>query len=678
MAYKVSLPKKASDLEKVAETLVRRGTEQRNIQAVKWWIVHWYMRGARNFTELNYQDGTVQVSYMDESGTLQFQYEDILSKYQSQLGRLIGIDLAPTVSKLGISLDGLRKSSIAQVVLDEAFPTEKVRQLERRIWPMLLQYGTVGLVLWVEDAETFDIEVVPPWELIPIPVDIADASSRRGIIRTRRVPLDSVKTLSGAPSPGSKIYNEMKKTDIPIGLMPNPADDKFAGTFSSPPVDGTFKTSTAYPSGSKQKDDKTDTKTVELWEVWTETTDGYLAEYAVFAGGKLVSRYDHSRSKIHMPIYTATDIEVGGFYGRSFVDMLIPMNTEMEYTIGKIFQNIQDYDLYGIIVEPTTTGMPAEIFRGADGLKRARYEPDYTAPEHKPYNMAPIKPGNLFTEVLKVGMTLSDKLANQPTDLMSGDAPGRVDSSAGLGFLYEVSSIPLSPSAKSVAGATSGCYRAMLGLIRNMWDATRTVSISMLDDALAGVVLDPNTGAVQLANNAIPHPDEVRLTVGSEMPKSVQQQKAELKEALQMQAITMTEYRIKARKQGLDLPVGNEAEWQNYRRAMLENLVLFGNGKEPGPVIVSDTDMHQVHLMVLDGFMARPEFYLAEPTVRNKFVEHRHAHLAGLGQLPEGMPYPEQAAEEEDGMMKQLEQMMGQEGGGMNPEQMDMPMEPMM
>lgn len=672
MAYVLELPKKVSDLEKVVSTLVRRGTEQRNIQAVRWWIAHWYMRGARNFTELNYQNGTVEVSYMDDSGTLQFQYEDILSKYQTQLGRLIGINLAPTVSKLGISLDGMRKSSIAQVVLDEAFPPEKARALERRIWPMLLQYGTVGLVLWVEDVDTFDIEVVPPWELIPIPVDIADTSSRRGLMRTRKVPLEWVKSLGGAPTSGSKVYKEMDKVKVPTGIIDSPADSRFSGSFSSTPADGMFKTTTDYPQGSRKAKDKTDTEMVDLWEVWTETTDGYLAEYAIFAGGKLVSRYDHKNNRMHMPIQIATDIQVGGFYGRSFVDLLIPLNTEMEYTIGKVFQNIQDYDLYGIMMEPTTSGVPQEIYRGADGLKRARYEPDYTAPDHKPYNIAPIKPGNLFTEVLKVGMTLTDRLANQPTELMSGGAPGRVDSSAGLGFLYEVSSVPLSPSAKSVSGAVSGCYRAMLGLIRNMWDDTRVVSITMLDDALAGVILDPGTGEVKLADNAIPHPDEVRIAVNSEMPKSIQQQKAELSEALKMEIITPTEYRIMARKQGLDLPVGNEPEWQNYRRAMLENLILFGNGSESGPVIVSDTDMHQMHLMVLDPFIARPEFYLADKGVRNKFMQHRQAHLAGLGILPEGMPYPDQAGEEEDMMMRQMQQMQNQQGGQMPPEMQGM------
>ena len=50
---------------------------------------------------------------------------------------------------------------------------------------------------------------------------------------------------------------------------------------------------------------------------------------------------------------------------------------------------------------------------------------------------------------------------------------------------------------------------------------------------------------------------------------------------------------------------------------------------------------------------------MADVTVREAFVSHRDAHLGAMGQLPDGMPYEEEAAEgamnEEDGGM----------GGGM-------------
>jgi len=658
MGYRIFLPKDKKQVETITKRLIEEGTARRNTQQCRWWISHWYMRGARDFTNINYRDGTVQVGYMNDSGTLNFQYEGILSKYQTQQGRLQGIDLSPRVSRTGIGLDGLRKSSIAQIVLSSAFPEEKVMRLKNALWPVLLHYGTVGLVLWAEDSDSMGIEVVPPWELLPIPFDVADASGVKGIMRNRWVPIDWVQKLKITPNKTAKLYKEAESAEMPVGIMPSAADSKFQNTLN---IDMAGGTST--PMG---KNDKTKVAVTQLTEMWTMTSDNYLAEYLVFVGGKLSYRIDVSGHKKHMPIHIAYDIQTGGFWGRSFVEMLIPVNTENEYALAQLYQNVQNWDLFGIMYEPTSSGVPQEIFRGADGLKRVRYEPDYVVPDAKPYNIKPTNSGMAPINAMKLGLELEDRLANQPSEMMSGDAPGRVDSSAGLGFLYEVSGVPLSPIAKSVSAAVAGCYRAMLNLIESTWTADKVVDITHLDDSLAGVQLDPQTGEVKLADNAIPMPDEVSITVASEMPRSKEQEKRELKEALKDQIITLTEYNIQVRKKGLDLPVGNEAEWQNYRRAMLENLVLFGDGKTPGKIIHSDYDNHPLHLQVLDAFMARPEYYLADEGVRKVFVAHRHAHLEAMGQLPDDMPYSEDAAEE----------AMAAEGGGGMPQGMPQGMPP--
>jgi hypothetical protein len=319
------------------------------------------------------------------------------------------------------------------------------------------------------------------------------------------------------------------------------------------------------------------------------------------------------------------------------------LSIELEYTIGRVFQNIQDWDYYGIIMEPTTAGVPVDAERGADGLKRIRFEPDYTCPNLVPFNIPPANSGTLPWRGTEIGLKLFDRISNQPTELMKGGAPGRVDSSSGLGFLYEVSGVPLSPTANNIAIGVSGCYKSLLGLVKGIWGDEKLIEVSQLDDALAGIKFDSATGEMNLAENALPHPDELEVTIRSKVPESPQQQKLELMEALKAQIITPTEYRIQARKKGLSLPVGSDHEWENYRRAMLENLVLFADGKTSGQIIFSPRDLHPIHLMVLDIFMARPEFYLATPEVRDEFVKHHEAHEAGMGILPDDMEYPEGA-----------------------------------
>lgn len=652
MATQLYIPKDKTQAGHVITQIVQKGKERRNPKAIRWWIAYWYMQGARNFDNINYQNGTLHVNYVDESGVLKFQYEDIVSKYQTQLGRLMGLNLAPAVTRQGISLDGLRKSSIAQVALDAAFPQDKVTKLRQDLLPPLLMYGTVGLGLWAEEADSIGIDVIMPWELLPIPSDVSSPTDVRGLCRRRYVPVDWVKGLMITPDGKNKVYNEVESQQVQANQIPAEVYMKFQGATSLAASGEGFYTSSNtgkdYPSGrGLPRKDKTMMDMTEFVEIWTATPDGYLAEYIVAAGmrnKKQLYRFDHSAEKLHMPVRTISDIQVGGFWGRSYVDLLIPINTEVEITLRRAFQNVQDFDAFGLLMEPTTAGVPTEIMRGRDGIKRARFEPDYAVPELKPYNLTPSNSGTLPWRLSQLGIDVMDKIANQPNELLSGDAPGRVDSSAGLGMLYETSGVPLHPTAKSIAVAVSGCYKAMLGLIRKTWKDDKIVDVSQLDDSLAGIKFDPATGEMTLAENAIPHPDQVVITINSELPRSPQQQKLELNEALDRQLITPIEYMVEVRKRGLDLPVGNEVAWQNYRRAMFENLVLFGDGKTPGQVIVSGSDMHTIHLMVLEPFRARPEYYLAEPVVREAFNKHYEAHMTGLGQLPEGMEQPEDEA----------------------------------
>jgi hypothetical protein len=52
-----------------------------------------------------------------------------------------------------------------------------------------------------------------------------------------------------------------------------------------------------------------------------------------------------------------------------------------------------------------------------------------------------------------------------------------------------------------------------------------------------------------------------------------------------------------------------------------------------------------IHKEVLATFMARPEFFAASVKVREEFIKHDEEHSSGLGELPEQMLQPEEAAE---------------------------------
>lgn len=651
--YVFTLPEDKEQRQDVIANMVSEGRSLRNPHSTRWWIANLYTQGFREFSNIDYNSGTVSVAYLTESGVMKYRHDELVAKMMTQLGRLLSIDLSPRVTKKGVSLDGLRKSSVAQVVLDEAISKDKVERLKAELCPSLLMYGTVGVGPWFEADDSQGIEVIPPWELLPVPADATGMTGHRGLMRIRTVPVEWVKRLAITPGEKSKVYKNVESQKIPAGNMPMDLEKMGDGLTSLAGGGGSYfiqipkAKDTANGKRRKEKDE-TQVPVTNLVEVWTETADGYLAEYSVYIG---MTRYeelyraDHSQAKYPMPVRVIRDIPSGSFWGRSYVDLLIPLNNEVEYALSSMFEAIADFDLYGLQLWPTTLGEPTEAERGQDGLKRIRYEPDYTCPEIKPESVEPAKMTAPMVDAVKLATSLMDRVANQPTEMMAGGAPGRVDSSAGLGFLYEASAIPLSPTAKSMAMGVAGVYRSILRVLKDKWSGQKVVSISNLDDSLAGVIIDQETGGIQLADNAIPYPDEVEVTVASEMPVSKAQMAAELKESLTAGRITIDEYNQEVRKKALDLPVGDELGWQSYRRAMLENLMLFGDGVKPGKVIVSPYDVGRVHTTVLLTFMARPEFYAASAEVRDAFISHLEEHRANAGAYPDQMPYPEETAE---------------------------------
>jgi len=653
MPHVFSLPKDETQRCDVISNILLQGRGIRNPVSIRWWLASAYMMGIREFSAINYSSGTVSIAYLNEAGLLKFRYEEIVAKYQSQLGRLYSLDLSPAVRMKGISLDGMRKASVAQVVLDAAMTEDKIDRLKSDLCPPLLMFGTVGVGLWVDSADSQGIEVIPPWQLFPIPVNIAGPNEVRGLIRYRPVPVDWLKELKITPGARSKDWKEVDSASVPRGHLPLDMDTLGEGLVSMTAGGGGFSVHTqslkdnGMAQGKTKKDDQTNVPITGLTEVWTETSDGYLATYSIYAGiTKLKELYfqDHTAERYPMPVRVIRDVTIGSFWGRSYVDMMIPLNHEIEVAMSSLFEAVSDFDLYGLQLWPTTLGNPTLAERGQDGIKRIRYEPDYTCPEIKIENVMPAKMTNPQLMAVNLASSMLDKIANQPSQMMSGQAPGRMDSAAGINLLYETSGIPLSPTAKNIAEGVEGCYRSLLRILKDMWDDQKVVNVSSLDDSLAGIVLDADAGTLSLSKNAIPMPEEVTIKIASEIPVSRTKDEAELKEALKAGRITIDEFNWTVRKKGLNIPVGDEIGWQNYRRAMLNNILLFGDGETPGKIVISPHDLHRIHIQVMQSFMARPEFFSADGRVRQAFDDAMMERKGQMGMFPDALPYPEDTA----------------------------------
>jgi len=229
MSYQIYLPKDNVQAEETISRLVQEGVRLRNVRAVDWWIARSYLEGARTFDTINYEEGTISVGYYNDAGVLQFRYDEILTKFQTQIGRLMGLNLAPFVNKKGVSLDGLKKASVAQVALESIMPTEKVNKLKQDILAPFLTYGMIGLNVWVEDENSMGIEAVMPWELLPIPSDVTDSAAVRGVIRRRFVPKDWVEGLAILGKGIKRKLVDVESIRLPVEKCPPREKPSFKG-----------------------------------------------------------------------------------------------------------------------------------------------------------------------------------------------------------------------------------------------------------------------------------------------------------------------------------------------------------------------------------------------------------------------------------------------------------------
>jgi len=647
---KVQLPKDKSALADVLKEAVDRAKSYRNPLSIEWQVNYWWMQGVRHFTITSYQSGRVMPSFESSDGKLNFRYEDALDKYQRELGRILRIQTRPKARRKALGLESVRKAAVAQVVLDHIVGDLDTESTDMALCEGLLMYGTMGIATWVDKSPgvflDVEMEVVPPWQILPIPAKCTIAKDRSALIRHRSVPLKWLKEVR----PKFKYPKDATQLEIeyvPIGEKTS--DDDEADIYGTG-VGGTT-TAKEQSSTTQRKYDDAEEPYVELVEAWVHSKRGRLDRYIAMAGRAILEDTDYagwpSNKKPVMPMEIVRHHHSGGFWGRSFLGPLIPVNQETEKMLGNLFKNVQELDNFGFMLLPATWGVKKEHLKSTARPKVIFYEPDYTAPTLKADRFQPTNTGDFPGRVASMGNQIMDRLSRE-SPMYSGQAAGRMDSASGHGLLMETANIPIVPVGTSIAMGYVNAYRVILQRARELLDDTSMLELAVIDDHVAGVSIDGATGGMALDdNNPIPDPDEVWLDIMEREPKAKDERKQELQGLMQMQVIDPVDFWWINHKEDLGFPegIGAKAIVDSILTCMYRNIVQWNDGKNPQEVVTSPHDRHIIHKRVLEAFMARPTFSLASEEVRDMFYARKKWHDAALGGFPEGVPKPEEAAE---------------------------------
>jgi hypothetical protein len=350
------------------------------------------------------------------------------------------------------------------------------------------------------------------------------------------------------------------------------------------------------------------------------------------------------------------------------VHPLIPFNDQIEKMFQSLFKNIRELDAFGTLFIPGASGIDIKRWRTGVRPKVEKFDPDPLNPGGQPFTLGPHNTGTMPAKIAEIALDQMQRLANQGP-AYQGETSGRIDSAAGLGFLFNTGNIALGLPTHGMADALSGAYARMLQVAKDRLGPGDTIELATIDDAVAGVIIDPASGLMELSNNPLPNPWEVDINIRDRTPRDRSVRKEELKELFGMQLVDPTRFWIAALEENLDFPGADKAIWETWRKAMWQIIVLFRDGKTPGPRVTGEhTQNPDIQLMAVQQFMNKIEFALARREVREEFETWKiELEILAGRNFPVGLGPPEEVAAQAMAMQRAAAPGAGVPEAGMAP-----------
>lgn len=625
--------------------------------ATTWTRCHWWVQGVRNLQITSALRGAGPgETFVDSKGVRRVPLETAVQQMFTDMGRILSIDWGPRVSrKVGISLDDIRGTAISEAVLDLFWSRFRTDEFLLQWAQALSTFGTVA-------AGAFDLGdprkgvfgatlmLIPAWEVTPLPATPVGLNEVSGTSWGRWVPLRFIKDMLAGPGliQLPKNLDELEPIEGPSAGVLQSAGSPTPNV-PTPGMSGVpALTSSYYGPPSRRLSnrgtamDEPTEKYVLLKDHWVESDDGSVLRHLITVGPHLAhdTNYEELGGELPlMPVKVFRRDYAGGFYGRGVVERLVPLNRQMELLLADVITNVADADRMRFLAIPRSSGINERSMRLALKNRYLTYDPDPSAPQHRPELIVAPNVGDSGGRLLSTMMGMTNSLVAQPS-MLQGQLPGaRMDSAAALSVMTEQGNVPMKPVVISARGAWKGLYRKLLSIFNERIPDQEVLPLIRVDESMIGVKYDPAAGGVKLAENPIPNPRSLEINIRSENPRPKSQIKMELDEALEKGLISKIEYRIEAWRAGLELPLGSQAAQNNWLTASVENLILFGDGQTPGqPQANMFANNHPIHYMVHQAFMASPVFMAASAEVRQAFTMHLvEQHQPELGPIPDGL-----------------------------------------
>lgn len=606
-----------------------------------WLLAYYYLNGYRRFNVFNPHTGAIQPHILDEQGAMEFTSQDLLYQINQVAGRLQSMDLRPKVEQEGFSLAGLRGRSLSQITADSIFSTDQVKQASEEWSYLFACLGSAGITGHITDHPTIgltaDLEVIHPKELFPFPLVGQDVTKVRGLMRSRWVPLEYLKSVYGRRVTTN--LDSMEWYEMESGSAWADYDEHQPGVSWMP-----SRSTSAL--GGPDTADKELFPIVRVHELWMYGPRNTITRYTATSGDYCLDDQNLEGLEVYCPIGFSRFMNNGSFHGAGMFDLLFSIHRRYELLTKQLFTNIMDWDRYGILVLPQGQIPKDNVLRDVGrGLRAMFWDP---APEVEGFNPFTIQPSNTGDMPGRVAQFAREAMnaVNPIQDLLQ--EKGRVDSASGLAFLDEQITKAITTPTLGVARAWGQMYKATTQkALSHLTTSRRSLPVGALTLDLAGAVIDPESNTVSFATNPLPDISRLSFTVRDLSPRSAVARK---QEALQLWkegvASDPMAFRLFALKESLDFAMWLDEDSGAYEMGIRAILTLFNDGQEPGQLILTPhTTRPELVLRLFGAFMTSPAMQAAAPPILNEFKRARATLISYMGlTLPAAIPNPDDAA----------------------------------
>lgn len=638
----IRLPKDNDALCHMMARHMDRAESQLMYRRTNWLLAWYYLNGYRRFDIWDPNTGNISPHLLDEEGNMEFQSQELLYMINQVVGRIQSMDCRPKVDQQGFSLDALRNRALGQIMGDSVVADDVVRRVQEEFGFIFGCLGFCGLTGHLVDHPTIgltsDIEVIHPRELYPFPITGQDFTKTYGLVRQRWVPVEHLRRTYGN-----------KKVNAALDKMEWYSCDHGDSWSDRDIVRGITYWSGSHPgTGSYESNNSKDEwlEVAKVRELWMTGVNGTVTEYVCCSGETVFQRSDLSGLEVYNPIGWARFFNNGTWHGAGMFDVLFSICRMHERLSKQLYNNIMDLDRYGILVLPQGQMPQNQMLRDVGrGLRVMFWEPDAIAEGFKPFPIQPWNTGDMpgrVAQYAREGM----KAVNPIQDLIQ--EKGRIDSASGLQVLEEQITRAITSPTMGVVKAFGDMYRSLIQKVgASLMTSRRALPVGNLTLDLAGAIIDPKTNNVSFETNPLPSLSRLSFSIRAISPRSTVARKQEAldlwEKGIEQDPLA---FRLFAYKEGLDFAMWSDEESGAYEMAVRTILTAFGNGEEPGQIILTPhTIRPEIFLRVFNGFVTGPAMLGASPAVHNVMRQLRLTVINFMGlTLPNAIPNPDDAA----------------------------------